>query len=65
MALLAATLLCPITASAQSLPMVAGVAYDGTQISWDSLEGATGYNVYFAAPGAGWVYTETIGVAHL
>ncbi len=36
----------PMLAQAQSLPAVAGVVYDGQQITWDNLDGATGYNIH-------------------
>lgn len=48
---------------AQSLSPVSGATYDGEQISWESLPGATDYNVhYFYADGVrGWEYLTTIG----
>jgi len=44
--ILLAILIWPFHLFAQSLPAVTGVAYDGEQITWDALDGATGYNIH-------------------
>ena len=45
------------------LELVTGAAYDGTTITWDAMQGATGYNVHYFFPDGtgGWQYLVTVG----
>jgi len=54
-----------VSIKAQSLPAVTGVAYDGQQITWNAVDGATGYNLhidsdYFTTVGDVTTYTPEL-----